>query len=80
VTGILRKHHCTHSHPPGAITIGMKWLLGAKKLMLSGEEAAFRIVAMHPPTIDFPVTLVQEHPDPKNMVTMFTAKEEGTAW
>jgi len=48
--------------------------------MLSGEEAAFRIVAMHPPTIDFPVTLVQEHPDPKNMVTMFTAKEEGTAW
>ena len=66
--------------PPGAITIGMKWLLGAKTLMLSGEGAVFRIAAMHPPTMDFPVTFVQEHPDPKNTVIMFTAKEEGTAW
>jgi len=30
--------------------------------------------------MDFPVTLVQEHPDPKNTVTMFTARKEGKAW
>ncbi|GAG93727.1 unnamed protein product [marine sediment metagenome] len=66
--------------PPGAITIGMKWLLGAKTLMLSGDGPVFRIAAMHPPTMDFPVTFVQERPDPKNTVTMFTARKEGKAW
>ncbi len=47
--------------------------------MLSGEGPVLKIAAMHPPTIDFPATLAQEHPDPKNTVTMFTAKKEGRA-
>ena len=66
--------------PSGAITIGMKWILGAKKLMLSGEGAVFKIATMHPPTMDFPVTLVQEHTNPKDTVALLTAREEGTAW
>ena len=59
---------------------GMKGMLGAKRLMLSEEGAVFKIEAMHPPTMDFPVTLVQNHADPKKTVTLFTAREEGTAW
>lgn len=66
--------------PPGAITIGMRWILGAKRLMLSGQGAIFRMAAMHPPTMDYPVTLVQEHPDPGNTVTMLTATAKGMAW
>lgn len=34
--------------------------------MLSGEGTVFKIAATHPPTMNFPITLVQEHPDTKN--------------
>jgi len=62
--------------PPKAVTLGMKPILEAKTIELycdggSWQQASFRIACMHPPTLDRPVTYVQEHPDPKNTVAIF---------
>jgi len=29
---------------------------------------------MHPPTMDFPVTYIQEHPNPKETVTLLVGR------
>ncbi|MGQ9514288.1 MAG: glucosamine-6-phosphate isomerase [Thermoproteota archaeon] len=64
--------------PPMAVTIGMKPILDAKKIELycdggdlNWQLASFRIACMHPPTLDRPVTYVQEHPNPKETVTIY---------
>ena len=63
--------------PPMAVTIGMKPILEAKTIELycdggdlNWQLASFRIACMHPPTLDRPVTFVQEHPNPKGTVTI----------
>ena len=62
--------------PPKAVTLGMKPILEARTIELycdggNWQQTSFRIACMHPPTLDRPVTYIQEHPDPKNTVTIF---------
>jgi glucosamine-6-phosphate deaminase len=54
--------------PPMAVTLGMRELLGARKLRLYTDGGAWkqtilRILLFAPPTVDYPVTLVRDHPD-----------------
>jgi glucosamine-6-phosphate deaminase len=56
--------------PPGAVTLGMRVILGAKKIELATAGVIAKIAAMHPPTMDFPVTFIQEHANPKETVTL----------
>lgn len=63
--------------PSMAVTIGMKPILDAKRIELycdggdlNWQLASFRIACMHPPTLDRPVTLVQEHLNPKETVAI----------
>ncbi len=60
--------------PPGAVTLGMKVILGAKRIELATAGTISRIAAMHPPTMDFPVTFIQEHSSPKETVVLYVAQ------
>jgi glucosamine-6-phosphate deaminase len=60
--------------PPAAVTLGMKVLLEAKTIELATAGVIAKIAAMHPPTMDFPVTFIQEHPSPKETVTLLVSK------
>ncbi|MHB1319121.1 MAG: 6-phosphogluconolactonase [Anaerolineae bacterium] len=60
--------------PPGAVTLGMRVLLGARRIVLSTSGVIARIAAMHPPTMDFPVTYIQEHANPKETVTLLVGR------
>jgi len=65
--------------PPKAVTLGMRPILEARTIELycdggSWQQTSFRIACMHPPTLDRPVTYVQEHPNPKKTVTIFADK------
>jgi glucosamine-6-phosphate deaminase len=60
--------------PPGAVTIGMQSILGAQRIMLSTAGVIAKIAAMHPPTVDYPVTFIQEHENPKETVTLLVTK------
>lgn len=63
--------------PPGAITLGMKVILGAKAIELRSRRwVSLKIAAMHPPTMDFPATFIQEHPNPKETVTIYASRQE----
>ncbi|HHX65735.1 MAG TPA: glucosamine-6-phosphate isomerase [Chloroflexi bacterium] len=57
--------------PPGAVTLGMKAILGARRIELATRGTLLRLAAMHPPTMDYPVTLIQEHPRAKETVIMY---------
>jgi glucosamine-6-phosphate deaminase len=61
--------------PPMAVTLGMRVLLGAKRIVLSTAGTVAKIAAMHPPTMDFPVTHIQEHPNAKETVSLLVGKE-----
>jgi len=61
--------------PPRAVTLGMRVILEAKSIILVSGGPQFRIACMHPPSMDFPVTHIQEHPNPKETVAVYTAKE-----
>jgi glucosamine-6-phosphate deaminase len=59
---------CTHAIPPMVITMGMKDLLFAKRLRFLSDTGAWkrtiiRYLLFGEPTIEFPVTLAQDHPD-----------------
>lgn len=61
--------------PPQAVTLGIKPIMGAKKIEIycaSGhlrwQLASFRLALMHPPTLDRPGTLLQLHDKPKESV------------
>jgi len=59
---------CTHVIPPMTITMGMKDLLSAKRLRFLSDTGAWkrtiiRYFLFGEPTIEFPVTLAQDHPD-----------------
>jgi glucosamine-6-phosphate deaminase len=54
--------------PPMAITLGMRELLGAPRVRLyidtgSWKRTILRILLFGDPDVDYPVTLVREHPD-----------------
>lgn len=59
---------CTHLIPPMSITMGMKDLLFAKRLRFISDTGAWkrtiiRYLLFGEPTVEYPVTLVQDHPD-----------------
>jgi glucosamine-6-phosphate deaminase len=59
---------CTHLIPPMVITMGMKDLLFAKRLRFisdtgSWKRTIIRYLLFGEPTVEYPVTLVQDHPD-----------------
>lgn len=59
---------CTHIIPPMTITMGMKDLLSAKRLRFISDTGAWkrtiiRYFLFGQPTIEYPVTLAQDHPD-----------------
>jgi glucosamine-6-phosphate deaminase len=61
--------------PPGAVTLGMRPILQAKTIMLSTAGVMLRFAAMHPPSIDYPVTFIQEHADPMGTVTLVATRK-----
>jgi len=63
----------THAIPPMAITMGMKDLLSAKRIRLISDTGAWkrniiRYLLFGDPTVEFPVSLAQDHPDIKVVV------------
>lgn len=70
---------CSHFIPPMAITLGMKDLLGARRVRLIVEtgawkQAVIRILLFGPITLEYPVTFVQEHPDALVVIDQCTAQ------
>ena len=61
--------------PPRAVTLGMRVILGAKRIELSTAGVIAKIAAMHPPTMDFPVTCIQEHANAKETVKLYVSRQ-----
>lgn len=64
--------------PPMSCTIGMKECLSAKKIRLfsdtgSWKQTAFRAALFGPVCVEYPITLLQEHPDACLTATVETA-------
>jgi glucosamine-6-phosphate deaminase len=81
-TFIMHAHRSTGGNtrliPPMGVTVGMKDLLGAKRIRLVSDGGAwkqtiFRILCMHEPTVRYPCTFVQGHPDVEVIVDAKTA-------
>jgi glucosamine-6-phosphate deaminase len=54
--------------PPMAVTLGMKAILGSRRLRLycnrgQWQKSVLRRACLMPPTVRYPVTFAQEHPD-----------------
>lgn len=69
----------TNVIPPMAVTLGMKDLLASKKFLFvsnSGEwkQHTLRVLLFHEPTVMYPCTLVQSHPDAEIWVDENTAR------
>ena len=65
--------------PPMAATLGMRELLGAKRIRLytdggSWKQTILRILLFAEPTVDYPVTLVRDHPDVEIVVDAASAE------
>jgi glucosamine-6-phosphate deaminase len=81
-TFIMHAHRSTGGNtrlvPPMGVTLGMKDLLAAKTIRLVSDGGAwkqtiFRILCMHEPTVKYPCTFVQGHPDIEVIVDAKTA-------
>lgn len=64
--------------PPMSVTLGMKEILGAKKIRLFADtgawkQTALRVALFSPPTVEYPITLLQGHPDVLLTATVETA-------
>lgn len=64
--------------PPLAITLGLKECLSARKVRLFSDtgtwkQTAFRVALFSNPVVDYPITLLQEHPDALITATRETA-------
>jgi glucosamine-6-phosphate deaminase len=64
--------------PPMSVTLGMKECLSAKKIRLfsdtgSWKQTALRVALFGPITPEYPITLLQEHPDALLTATIDTA-------
>jgi glucosamine-6-phosphate deaminase len=69
---------CSHAIPPMAITIGMKDILAARRIRLISETGAWkqtviRVLLFGQPTVEYPVTFAQGHPDAFVVVDQNTA-------
>ena len=82
-TFIMHSHRSTGGNtriiPPVAITIGFKQILGARKIVLCSDGGAWkqtitRVMCFHEPSVCFPCTFVQNHPDVLVMVDKTTAQ------
>lgn len=65
--------------PPMSITLGIKECLAAKKVRLFSDtgawkQTALRVALFSPPTTEYPITLLQEHPDALITATVETAR------
>ena len=64
--------------PPMSVTLGIKECLGAKKVRLFSDtgawkQTALRVALFGPMTVEYPMTLLQEHPDALLTATIETA-------
>jgi glucosamine-6-phosphate deaminase len=64
--------------PPMSVTLGMKECLGARKVRLFSDtgawkQTALRVALFGPLTPEYPITLLQEHPDALITATVETA-------
>jgi glucosamine-6-phosphate deaminase len=71
--------------PPMAVTLGMSELLGARRVRLYTDSGAWkqtilRIILFAAPTVDFPATLVSEHPDVAIVVDRGSAACPSSGW
>jgi glucosamine-6-phosphate deaminase len=69
----------TRAVPPMAVTLGMKDLLASRKIILVSDGGAWkqtiiRVMLMHEPTVEFPCTFVQGHPDAQLWIDAATAE------
>jgi glucosamine-6-phosphate deaminase len=69
---------CSHVVPPLGITIGMADILAARRIRLfsvtgAWKQTVVRVAAFSPPTVEYPVTLTQDHPDVLLIVDELTA-------
>ncbi|HEY5437054.1 MAG TPA: hypothetical protein VIK13_17635 [Candidatus Limnocylindrales bacterium] len=65
--------------PPMSITLGMRECLGAARVRLFSDtgawkQTAFRVALFADPTPDYPITLLQRHPDALLTATVETAR------
>ncbi len=65
--------------PPMSVTLGIKECLSAKKVRLFSDtgawkQTALRVALFSEPTTEYPITLLQEHPDALLTATIDTAK------
>lgn len=70
---------CTQVVPPMAVTIGMSDLLAARRVRLfsvtgAWKQTVIRVAIFAPPTVDYPVTLFQTHPNASILVDRATAE------
>jgi glucosamine-6-phosphate deaminase len=64
--------------PPMSVTLGMKEILAAKQIRLFSDtgawkQTALRVALFSPLTVEYPITLLQEHPDALLTATSDTA-------
>jgi len=65
--------------PPMSVTLGLKECLSARKVRLFADtgawkQTALRVALFGPPTVEYPITLLQEHPDALITATLETAR------
>jgi glucosamine-6-phosphate deaminase len=64
--------------PPMSVTLGMAEILAARRIRLFSDTGAWKQTALRvglfsPPTVEYPITLLQEHPDALLTATVETA-------
>lgn len=64
--------------PPMSVTLGMREILAAKRIRLFSDtgawkQTALRVALFGPPCVEYPITLLQEHPDALLTATIETA-------
>ena len=64
--------------PPMSVTLGVKECLSARKIRLwsdtgAWKQTALRVALFGPLTVEYPITLLQEHPDARLTATLATA-------
>jgi glucosamine-6-phosphate deaminase len=65
--------------PPMSVTLGMQECLSARKVRLFSDtgawkQTALRVALFGPPTAEYPITLLQQHPDALLTATIDTAR------
>ncbi|MBL7063674.1 MAG: hypothetical protein ISS49_05620 [Anaerolineae bacterium] len=65
--------------PPMSVTLGLKECLSARKVRLYADtgawkQTALRVALFAPPSVEYPITLLQEHPDALITATIDTAR------